>query len=386
MATLTVVSPEYPPPGREVTFTVSLSGDETDYVHIWVTDAPVGSELRGRLDDSKDPRRRIHVYSGRGGSSDPFRYTFDRGGKYTLVAQEVIRGASDFGGGYQGDPDGDLGVENEGNPGDITVYIGERLTSTIRAGSDSVDLVLWVWNDTIRATTRGVHGEESPAIVKPTPSARELAVIESADVQTTLSALVDVAVSTALGTVSSTLGNGTGGIVKEFNDHLAQASVHQNNDTENAIPTGLASTSGAKSLKQAINEILPRVRNHYLNDAAYGADPLIGAGRDTGDYHNVSGKVNDNLNLPIIDGAASEEDAYWALADLWRSHEAHRTSTSVHDAADSTNTLSSLPALLAVAKEIFTVWSSTNPTAPSTVSSGATKLIAQAGFRSEPLG
>lgn len=379
MASLTVVSPAYPPPGKEVTIQVNLDESDADYVYIWATDAPLGSELRGKLDDTKDPRRRVLVYSGRGGSSDPFRYTFDRGGKYTFIAQEVQRGATEFGGGYQGDPDGDLDVENQGAPDDLTIYIGERRVSTIRAGADSLDLVLWVWDANIRATTRGLHGEASPALVKASPTARELAVMESESVQTALDALVDVAVSTAIGTISSTLGD----IVDEFNDHLAQASVHQNNDADNVIPEGLASSTGAKALKQSINEILPRIRNHYLNDAAYGG--VAPMGRDSADYHNVSGKVNDNLNLPIIDGASNEEEAYWALADLWRSYEAHRASTSVHDAADSTNTLNPLPALLAVAKEVFTVWASTNPTAPSTVSSGATLLTAVAGFRSEPL-
>lgn len=367
--------PVYPPPNRPTRITVTITDPTANYVRIYATGAPPGSELREKLDNAQDPRNRVLVYKGRGGSDDPWNATFDVGGKYTFAAEEWARSGG-FGGGFQGDPDG-AQTETLVANGAVSIYVGERLLSTIRAGSDSVDLVLWVWDSTIRATTRGVHGEESPRLTKESPTGRELSVLESASISAAVAALANTSVSSALGTASSVLAN----IVGKFNAHRIQSGVHQSNDGDNDIPTGLASAANAKVFKQSINEILPRIRNHYLNDAAYGGED---AGRDSGGYHDVSGLVNDNLNLPIIDGASNEEDAYWALADLWRSYEAHRASTAFHDVADSTNTLTALPPLLAIAKEIFAVWASTNPTAPSTVSNGATRLLAT-GFRSEPL-
>ena len=368
--------PVYPPPNRQTRVTVTITDPTANYVRLYVTNAPPGSELREKLDSADDPRNRILVYKGRGGSDEPWNVRFDVGGKYTFTAEEWNRSGG-FGGGFQGDPDGAQVDTLIASDDTVSIYVGERLRSTIRAGSDSVDIVLWVWNSTIRPTTRGVHGEESPTLIKDSPTGRELAVLESATILPLVEALADVSVSSARGSASTVLAN----IVNKWNAHLAQATVHQANDADNDIPAGLASAASAKVFKQSINEILPRIRNHYANDAAYGG---VSAGRDTGGYHDVSGKVNDNLNLPIIDGASTEEDAYWALADLWRSYEAHRASTVVHDNADATNTLTALPALLAIAKEFFAIWASTSPTASATTSSGATLLLAT-GFRSEPL-
>jgi hypothetical protein len=375
--------PVYPVPNRPVTFTVTLTESGSNFVRIWCTNAPVGSELRTKLDDSKDPRNRVLFYEGKGGATTTKQATFEIGGVYTFTAQEYDRGASDFGGGYQGDPDGDLTSTPVGSAATLTIYIGERRESTIRAGIDSVNLVVWVWNDTIRATTRGTHGEASPAVFKSGATARELAAIESAAVKAAALDLVDVAVATALGTPGAVLANSAGGFVREWNDHLADSTVHQDADAVNVLPTGLASVASTKALKQSVSEILARVRNHYLNDAAYGNTV---AGRDTGDYHNVTNKVNDNTNLPIIDGV-SDDDAYWAQAEIWRSYEAHRVSASpsgVHDSADAANVLTALPKMLEVARQIFAIWAATSPTAAATVSSGATLLSAQAGFKAAP--
>lgn len=373
--------PQYVAPNRQATLTVNLTESGSNFVRIWCTHAPPGSSLRQKLDDSNDPRNRVLFYDGKGGETAKKQATFEVGGVYTFTAQEYDRGASDFGGGYQGDPDGDLTSTPVGSPSTITFYVGERHVSTIRAGADSVDLVTWTWDDTIQATSRGLHGEESPAVIKAGPTARELAAIESSAVSTAATALAGTTVSAALGSFGAPLSN----FISKWNAHLADGTVHEDADAVNVIPVGLSSASSAKGLKQAINEILPRVRNHYTNDAAYGG---TSAGRDTGNYHNVVTKRNDNLNLPIIDGVASDADAYWAQAELWRSYEAHRVSapsSGVHDSADSTNSLTALPAMLAVAKEVFTVWAASSPVAPVTASSASTLLVAQAGFRVEPL-
>jgi hypothetical protein len=216
-------------------------------------------------------------------------------------------------------------------------------------------------------------------VFKTGATARELAAIESEVVKAAALDLVNVTVATALGTPGAVLANAAGGFVEEWNDHVADATVHQDADAANVLPTGLASVSSAKALKQSVSEILSRIRNHYLNDAAY---LNATSGRDSGDYHNTGSKVNDNTNMPIIDGV-SDDDAYWAQAEIWRSYEAHRVSAA-HDISDTTNVLTALPKMLEVARQIFAIWAATSPAAAATVSSGATLLSAQAGFKAVP--
>ncbi len=381
MPTLSTV-PVYPPPNRETRLTFTLTESATNFVRVWVTDAPEGSELRAKLDSSTDPLNRYQFHAGPGGASAPVRETFEVGGKYTFVAQEYTKGASDFGGGYQGDPDGDPTETKVGAETTLSFYVGQRMKSTIQAEADSVDLVLWVWNETIRATSADPHGEVSPALIKENPNPRELAAIESTAVQTALAALVDVTAATAIGTIATILGSGAGGFIKEWNDHVADAAVHEDADADNDLPVGLANAASAANLADTITAILPFVTWHYTNDANQGGSAT---GRDSGNYHNVSGKKNDNTNMPIVKSVNSPSDAYWACADLWRSYEAHRVSTAVHDSADVTNVLTTLPLLLQVAYQVFTVWASIAPTVPDTQSTGAMHLIAKAGFTEEPL-
>lgn len=373
--------PAYPPPGRQVTITVALTNGLANFVRVWVTDAPLGSDLRGKLEAKGDKRNRFQVYEGPGEANAPWRQVFEVGGAYTFVAQEYTRGAYAYGGGFEGDVKGARTENKVGSETTLTLHIGQRFQSPIRAGNDSVDLVFWVWDDTIRATSKAEHGEETPALTKESPTARELAAMESTTVKTVVDALVDDVVTTARGTISTILGNSAGGFTREWNDHLADAVVHEDADANNLIPTGLASAAHSQNLREAINEILALVRNHYTNDAVKGGTV---SGRDSGNYHNVAAKVNDNVNMPIVQSASTPLDAYWAAADLWRSYEAHRASTAVHDAADSTNTLTALPSLLQVALQVYTVWASTSPTTPTTQSDGAMALIAY-GFEESPL-
>jgi hypothetical protein len=383
MPTLSTV-PAYPPPNWETRVTFTLTESGTNWVRVWVTAAPEGSELRAKL-DAKAALNRFEVYAGPGGANALWKQTFGVGGKYTLVAQEYTRGATEFGGGYQNDARGAQTETKVGAESTLSLHIGQRLTSTISAGADSVDLALWVWDATIRATTIEPHGEVSPAITKDTPNARELAAIESTAVQTALTALVGQTAATAIGAAATVLSASAGGFIKEWNDHLADAAVHQDADPDNLIPVGLASAASAGNLADVITAILPYITYHYTNDAVKGGTAV---GIDSADYHNVSGKRNDNTNAPIVKSVSSPSDAYWACADLWRSYEAHRVSASpsgVHDSADSTNVLTALPALLGVAYQVFTVWASIAPTVPDTQSTGAMHLIAKAGFTEEPL-
>ncbi len=380
MATLTTV-PTYPPPNRDTSVTITLQESGANYVKIWVTAAPPGSELRKKIDGTKDPRNRYEVYKGDGGVNSPWRFRFDKGGKYTFAIQEYTRGASTFGGGYQDDPDGAPSETKVGSEYTPSLHIGQRMTLPIAVGNDSLTLVFWIWAANIRATSIAVHGEESPALQNASPTARAQAAQESAAVISALAALVGGDDSAAFGTPSAIIGNGSGGLIKEYNDHRTQAGVHDANDSNNVVPAGLASAASAKNLADAVNELLRFIRQHYTNDIVEaGTD----AGRDTAAYHDVSGKKNDNVNMPLFQGV-SERDAYIALADIHRSLAAHFASTAVHDTADATNTLTALPTVLALASAIFAVWASPTPAVPATQSTLAMAAIAKAGAEETPL-
>lgn len=375
MSTLSTL-PTYAAPGREakVIFTLTQSG--TNFVRVWVTKAPAGSDLRKKLD--KTTQNRFPVYNGEGGSDYPWRNTFDIGGKYTLVAQEYTRGATAYGGGYKGSPDGDQSETKVGSESTLSLFIGQRLTSEIKAEADRATVVLWVWNDSIRETTLELHGEQSPAIQLDSPTPRALAASEDTSVTSALTDLIDLTVTSAVGDMASVLAN----LIAKWNAHLTQSGVHNANDTLNAIPVGLSGSVSSASIATALSEILPKIRYHYSNDIVLGG---VSSGRDTGGFHDVSGKKNDAVNLPIISGASDLAGAYWMLADLCRAFEGHRPSVDFHDVADSGNDLTPRPALMALGEAFLSVVASTTPLTPPTQSSGAMKLIAAAGFEEKPL-
>src|SRR5262245_53582646 len=150
MPTLTT-SPTFAPPKGEVQVRFALSEPSANFVRVWVTEAPPGSELKTKLD--KATQNRFAVYTGDGGDANPWKQTFDLGGKYTLVAQEYVRGAQPYGGGYQGSPDGNPSETKVGSESTLELFIGQRLTSVIQAGEHQVTLALWVWDSKIQQTT-----------------------------------------------------------------------------------------------------------------------------------------------------------------------------------------------------------------------------------------
>jgi hypothetical protein len=375
VTTLTTL-PLYAPPTRETQVIFTLTESGANFVRVWVTVAPPGSELRADLE--KSTQSRFQIYQGDGGANAPWKRKFDKGGKYTLVCQEYRRGASDYGGGYQGAPDGDPSETQVGAESTLSLFIGQRMTAEIGANGDTATLVLWVWDGSIRATTVGVHGEVTPDLQNETPTAKARAAMESATVTALVDALAGITVDNATSGHDSALDD----FIINWNAHLSQSGVHQENDAANGIPNGLRAAASSTSLKEAIGEILTRVRNHYTNDVVLAG---VSSGRDSGNFHNVSGtKRNDNSNLPIISGVG-DADAYWSIAELHRSYEAHRVSTALHDAADTTNALAALSPLLALQSAFLSVLASTSPTAPPAQSSGAMKLISRAQFSETPL-
>src|SRR5688572_5137187 len=103
MTILGIPAPNLPLGNREAVVNFNLTEPGASRVRVWCIEAPASSELDRRLKEDSASRTRIEVYFGDGGPNDPWRHRFDKGGKYTLIAQEY-QGLSDWGGGYQGDP------------------------------------------------------------------------------------------------------------------------------------------------------------------------------------------------------------------------------------------------------------------------------------------
>jgi hypothetical protein len=349
---------------------------------MWCTNAPPKSELRKKIDGTTDPRNRVEVYDGAGGENAPWRFTFDVGGVYTFKAQEYTRGASAFGGGYQGDPDGAQTETKLSTEYTVTLHVGKRLAIPIGTPTDRANLICWVWDGTIRATSIAVHGEKTPRIDAPSPTAKMAVVMESATVLADLAAFESAAVTDVIGTVSTLVSS----YVTAWNAHLANTGGTYHSgaaDADNTLPLGLANEPNTGSLAAFVNEALRKMRQHYTNDAVDGAAT---SGRDSGDYHNESGKKNDNVNMPIV-ASVSDEDAYIGLAELYRSYIAHAANTTVHNPADTANTLPSTATVLLFEfhKDVLDILADTSPTVPATESSGAMLLIQQVGATEAPL-
>lgn len=389
MATLSY-SPSLPIPKQRttVTFTNSAGGD---FLRVWCTVAPTGSELYGRINDSKDPRTRVAVHEGSSGST--WSQAFDRGGKYTFVVQEYIKG-SGYGGGYEGDPAGSDNEEQIGSESTLYVYVGQRLTQSVGPNTDRCSLALWVWNATIQETTLAQHGEDSPALVAngtPTPKAKTA--MESATVSTALASLVGQLASTALGAPFD-----VANYIECWNWHIAGAAQHADADDSNTIPVGLGSANTPKEFAQFLSFAINAARHHMTNDNAglpVDAVPARTGGYDSGNYHEDSDgdTIGDWGNLPLVQGASSLDEAYGAFADLHRCFEAHRQSTTVHSQSQDTidrasalfggyvPELTELPLIAAVHAAYCAVLAQTNPPAPPAQSTGAQTLISGGGFK-----
>lgn len=360
MATFTT-EPTYIVPNKSAGIVFALDESGANYMRAWVTDAPEGSELKAKLTDNGITE--TQVYEGDGEST--WDFTPDVGGCYRVKVQEYTLGASSHGGSYQGDPNGVQSETKKGTEYSLSLYVGQKLTSSVGAGGDLADLVLYVFDDTIRETTLAIHGEVTPRIELPaTPRARSAMVAPA--VESSLLDLIDVTAATAIGDPSSIVSD----IVTNYNLHRVEPGVHNTDDTDNVVSAGFGSSLTPETMSIGASEIMRNVRNHYSNDD--------GTGPATKDYH---GSLFDLTNPPLFLSVGGTADSYRSIADLWRSYEAHRVFGPVHGSPDTTNTLAALPVLLVVHREFLASLAALTPVVPQTQSTGAVLLMAQTGAR-----
>lgn len=359
MAVTITTSPVYPTTKAPTRVRFALSGGG-NFVRVWLTDAPLGSKYKTEL--TSTGQARIALFSG--GAAEIWEFQPDRGGMYLLAIQEITRGASAFGGGYKGDPDG-YPSETLIGESSVTARFGQRLEMPVGVKGDIATLGLWVWDSTIRATTEAVQGEMTPALFDP-KSERAKAAVASTGVVTALAALVDTTSTTALGTLSTILNE----MIDDFNAHRTQGGVHAANDTVNVIASSFRNANNEDALKRSVAELVKKLDQHMRNDN--------GSGTGTGAYHTNA----DMVNTLIAGPPGNMAGVISSLADVWRAYEAHRVQTgSVHASNDTTNTLTALPKLLDLHRNFLAHIQSAAPAAPPTANPLAVTLVSGAGMK-----
>lgn len=352
-------SPPLAPPSSDVAVQVALSAG--NFARIWCTAAPAGSAIEQLI---REAGGRVEVHSSGAGS-----FSFDGSipGGYVFACQEILRTSSAGSAGYQGAPGAAHSEQVVGTSAPdglqvVAVHIGTRLTVDVGIGDDRAVLTLWVWGDTIRATTLHEHGEATPSLT-PRASASDVmrSAIATADVREQLEELDGMAVSTALGDMDAI----AVGVLAAYAAHIADAGVHANADNQNHIPPAYQGFGDAQEWFRAVAEMY---RRHALNN------PETGAHRGSQDYHEVGGILRPDLaNLPIVTQPSSTADAMFGVADLWESYERHRVSAS-HTAPDTTHTLPALPPLLELYRRISAGLRDASSAPSPTVNEGAVLL------------
>jgi len=364
-------TPQYPAPQRQTQVTFSLTEDGSDFVRVWCTIAPTGSELDGKINSSKDPRNRVQIFEGTPAQS--WSYNFDKGGKYTFVAQEYTKG-SGYGGGYEGDPNGAANEEKVGTESTLTLFVGQRVTQPIGPVDNRATLVLWVWDNTIRATNKAVQGETSPSIIAQSPTALVKTAIGSTSLTAALAALVDTNCDVATGDLGAFGHN----LYNAVGYHYVSTS-HSDDDTDNLIGPSYDSPPTAQAFQELVNTALKSLRQHVTNDTGSATgDGHIGPG--TGNYHFDG--LSDRLNVPLYQQVSSLGEAYGAFVDIARCLDAHQNNLAVHDELD-VYTLTTRTKLMDIHYAFLSVLASLTPSVPAAQSSGVQTLLSTAGFKEE---
>lgn len=349
---------------------ISVTASSGNFVRVWCTDAPRDSKLRLALDKSGASRTIVFQGVDSGSSVD---FLADKGGAYVFLLEEFTKGAAAYGGGYEGDPNAapaeDLLASNS-----ATLHFASPLVCNLGLGQDTAELLLYVNNNTIVATSNETHGVQSPAIRSPKSPKAKIAA-DATSVRTAVAALANITVTDALTpTVSETIDD----LITNLNAHFVLAGIHSNNDTHNTVEEAFSNGTSPDGQKKALSELRRRLDNHFRNDNPNATPPGTGSGT----YHN-SGDTVDWTNIPL-QGSPSDQVSVLALtADAWRSYEAHRVDedNSLHDNPDNTNAAATLSPLLALHKAFVAQIALLVPVTPPNEHPGKAVLINGAGFK-----
>lgn len=365
MTVTATTTPTYPVPDKP--FKIVFGATTGNLVRLWLTACPTDSVWYPKLGAPNVSR----ILIGESSVGRNYMQTVDAPGSYSIKLQEITKGASVYGGSYDGDPDN---YQTETVIGETSwvLRVGQKLTTKIGSGGDTASLNLWVWDATIRPTTEQYHGESSPSITQWTSDKAKYAALDTTvttGVAAKLAALANVAVSTALG---SFVGAYIDDLISKFNLHIEDASKHAHADTTNLVGSDwkIGSSASIQGEIATLGQIEMMMLRHMTNDAGDGTGP------GSGNYHTTA----DKLVAPITDPAGDARTVYLKLADLCRVYTSHvGHGSTIHTAADTSHDLTAATAMLALYETFLSVLAVTNPTAPDGEQSGTAIMISTLG-------
>ncbi len=352
-----------------------LAATSGNYVRLWCTDAPPGSNLRANLDESGATQ--VAVGEADAGRQLPF--TADKGGAFVFRVEEITRGASVYGGVYDTDPNKAPSEEIVGTPTSVSLYFASPLLSTLGVGQDTVELLVYVLSDEIIPTTIELHGVVSPALRNPRTGLAKRAA-ESPAVRPALAALVGEA-SAKRGDIGTWLTN----LIAAINEHLADAAAHENVDGDNPIPDAYRYASTTEGQKKSVAAIRRALDNHMRNDnpsavQSVPPDPPVVIGTGSAAYHDGPGGKVDWANALLPTAPSDQLSVLVSAADSYRAYEAHRVST-VHEAPDAAHVAAVPDALIALHVAFVRQLATQSPVNPTNEHPAKSLLMSGAGFK-----
>jgi len=367
MTVTATTSVTYPAPRTPIQVSFGTTASGANFVRLACTGAPTGSKEKAKLDANASSE--VVVFEG--DSTSQWRFNPGAAGRYVFTAYEIQKGAAAYGGGYQDAPD-TYQSESILASNSLSIYVGDWVTTQLGTAPDTATLRLLVVNDTIRQTTLTTHEEATPAIVGArTPLADSAAT--SATMTDAIAALVDVAASTALGNPGAVLQN----IMTQYAAHRASAAYHYSADTDNAISTAYSNPTSPGGIASSATESARLMSRHIRNDD--------GTGVGSQSWHQSGGQTAADMANSFILNSASSADRRSQLsliADLWRVYESHRV-TSVHQASDTANACTALPAILEIHRKFLAAIAAASPDTPTGANPGTTTLVFSGGFTSD---
>ncbi len=382
MAITETVVPQFPVPRRTAQITFNVTGG--NFVRVWVTDAPDGSAFRNSLDEKRLDREQVFEGTAGAAGANPapavFNFTPDKSGAYVFAAIGFTQGSS-TGGGFDQAATAAPSETIVGSEETITIYVGQRLVQQVgyivpELGDARGQLVIWIFNDTVRATNVETHGEKTPAIVNIPSLKARTAALDSA-VVTALAALEDQTAVTIRGSFDTVMDD----FITNFENHRANGTFHANADTFNTISNVFKQAQGEVGFVRATNESRQRFVGHQTN--------LASGGLPNGDYHSPSSTPSsDWLHRVLSPRAGTFPEAVTLLGDLMRAYEDHRTQVSnpdLHDSSDTTNVLAARPPVFDVHEAYSQALSDVATTGAATDNQGAAELVHTGGFVEETL-
>lgn len=348
----------------EVSFSVTEAG--ANYVRLMCSAAPDGSQLRTRLDEAAASQV-VEVYQDE--VSQTWQFTPDVGGAYTFKAHEMAKGATSYGGGYDGDENG-YRTEEKLSSNDVTIYVGSEIETTLGVGQDKAKCRAVIHNATIIKTTKDAHGVTSPATFGAT-SSKARSASQSSSVTAALALLEGESTATAIGDPEAMCA----GLISEYEAHRASTSYHYVADGDNVVQDSFHDPQSPAGLAIALNELRKQLDRHIRNDSA-------AAGTGTAGYHQASGELRADLGVSILAPPASQDSRLSQLvliADLRRVVASHKTS-GVHQTPDGSGT-AALSRILQLHFDFMAEISKAEPDPTSGANPGVTSMIHNGGFK-----